>query len=69
MAEIFDKTYVIDFEKYAPDFKAPGNREKYMLMGHLNAAGYQYVAWMFMTYINWIIENNLPAFTDIALLN
>ena len=69
MAEIFDQTYVIDFEKYAIDFSAPGNREKYMLMGHLNAAGYQYVAWMFLTYINSIIEQNLPAFADVALMN
>ena len=68
MADIFDNVYVIDFEKHAPDFKSPELRERYMLMGHLNAAGYQYVAWMFMTYINWIIENNLPAFADIALM-
>ena len=68
MAEIFDQTYVIDFEKYAPDFSSPENRPKYMLDGHLSAAGYQYVAWMFLTYINWIIEQNLPAFADVALM-
>ncbi len=25
-------------------------------------------AWTFMTYINWIIEHNMEAFSDIALL-
>lgn len=69
MGDIFENVYVLDLEKYAPDFTTPEFRERYMLMGHLNAAGYQYIAWMFMTYINWIIENNLPEFTDIALLN
>ena len=68
MAVLFDQVYVIDFEKYAPDFKSPELRERYMLLGHLNAAGYQYVAWMFMTYINSIIEQNLPAFADVALM-
>ena len=69
MADIFDNVYVVDFEKYAPDFGQPELRKRYMLRGHLNAAGYQYVAWMFMTYINWIIEQNLPSFSDIALMN
>ena len=68
MADIFDKVYVLDLEKHAPDFTTPEFRERYMLMGHLNAAGYQYLAWMFMTYINWIIEQDLPAFADIALM-
>ncbi len=40
-----------------------------MLMGHLNAAGYQYIAWMFMTYINWIIERDLSSFADIGLID
>ena len=55
-------------EKYAPDFTTDEFRSRYMLMGHLNAAGYQYIAWMFMTYINWIIEQNLPSFSDIGLV-
>lgn len=25
------------------------------------------MAWTFMTYINWIIENNMEDFSDIAL--
>ena len=69
MADIFEKVYVIDLEKYAPDFTTEEFRSRYMLMGHLNAAGYQYIAWTFMTYINWIIERNLPSFADIGLVD
>ena len=34
----------------------------------MNAAGYQLMAWIFMTYINHIVENNLKDFADIALV-
>lgn len=69
MADIFPNIYVLDLEKYAGDFKAPEFKERYFLMGHMNAAGYQYMAWLFMTYINWHIEHNLPAFSRIALID
>ncbi len=65
---IFDNVYLIDLEKYGQDFSDPGLKERYFVMGHMNAAGYQLIAWTFMTYINWIIENNLPAFSDIGLV-
>ena len=67
MAEIFDNIYVLDLERYAGEFSAPEFKERYFLMGHMNAAGYQYMAWLFLTYINWHIERNLPAFSAIAL--
>ena len=68
MADIFENVYVIDLEKYGPDYDTPEFRARYFLDGHLNAAGYQLTAWMFMTYINWHIERNLPAFARIGLL-
>ena len=69
MADIFDNIYVLDLEKYAPEYDTPEFRARYFLDGHLNAAGYQFTAWMFMTYINWYMERNLPAFSEIALMN
>ena len=69
MAEIFPNVYVIDIEKYAPSFEDPEFIARYFEMGHMNAAGYQYFAWMVMTYINWHIERNLPAFSKIALMD
>ena len=65
---IFDNTYLIDLEKYGPDFTNPQLKARYFNMGHMNAAGYQLIAWTFMTYINWIIENDWEAFSHIALL-
>lgn len=65
---MFDRTYLIDLEKYGQDFSDPEMRSKYYLMNHMNAAGYQLAAWTFMTYINWIIEHNMEAFSDIALM-
>ncbi len=68
MAEVFDNVYVLDLEKYAPDYESKEFQSKYFVMGHMNAAGYQWTAWMFMTYIDWIIGNNLEAFADIAFV-
>jgi len=69
MADVFENVFVIDLEKYAPDYTAKEFKERYFMMGHMNAAGYQWTAWMFMTYIDWIIENNMAAFSKIALMN
>lgn len=68
MAEVFDNVYVIDLEKYGPDYETEEFQSKYFVMGHMNAAGYQLTAWIFMTYIDWIIENNLEDFADIAFV-
>ena len=68
MPEIFDKVYLIDLEKYAPDYWAEDFRSRYFVLGHMNAAGYQWTAWMFMTYIDWIVENNIEDFADIAFV-
>ena len=67
MADIFENVYVIDLERFGGDFTAPEFKERYFYMGHMNAAGYQLIAWMFLTYINWHIERNLPAFSTIAM--
>ena len=68
MPELFDKVYLIDLEKYGMDFTDPELKSRYFLMGHMNAAGYQLMAWTFLTYINWIIEQNFEDFSDIALM-
>ena len=68
MPDIFDNVYLIDLEKYGQDFNDPQLKDRYFEKGHMNAAGYQMMAWTFMTYINWIIENNLSDFSDISLV-
>ena len=68
MPEILDNVYLIDLEKYAPDYNDKEFQARYFVMGHMNAAGYQWTAWMFMTYIDWIVENNIEDFADIAFV-
>lgn len=68
LPELFDNLYVLDIAKYGPSYKDPDFKNKYFLYGHMNAAGYQFTAWMFMTYINWIIENNMEDFSRIAFV-
>ncbi len=67
MPELFDNVYVIDLGKYGPDY-SPGTdfHKDFYMGGHLNAAGYQYTAWMMMNYIDWIIRHNMAAFSQIA---
>ena len=69
MAKIFPRCYIIDLEKYGPDYKQGSTfRERFYMGGHLNAAGYEYTAWMFLTYINWLIEHNWDDFRQAALI-
>ena len=67
MPEIFDNVYVIDLGKYGPDYSEGSDiRTNFYMGGHLNAAGYQYTAWLMMSYIDWIIRHNMADFSQIA---
>lgn len=69
MADIFDNVYVVDLNRYAPDHSEGSDiRNNYYMGGHLNAAGYQYSAWQMMSYIDWIVRHNMPAFSQVAFI-
>lgn len=69
MAILFKNVYVIDLYKYAPSYeKGKDFRNQFFLGGHMNAAGYEYTAWMIMTYIDWIIRNNMKDFEQVAFI-
>jgi lysophospholipase L1-like esterase len=69
VAKKFTNVYVLDIAKYGPDYGQDSDfHHKYFLGGHLNAMGYQFTAWMFMTYINWIINNNIKDFEQAAFI-
>ena len=69
MAILFKNVYVIDLYKYAPSYeKGKDFRNQFFLGGHMNAAGYGYTAWMIMTYIDWIIRNNMKDFEQVAFI-
>lgn len=64
--------HVIDLAAYL-DFKNNSTDSKYFLNGnttngHFTAAGYEYMAHVFMAYIDWIIRKNPRDFKDVALI-
>lgn len=70
MASSFSNVYVIDLAKYAMDQYASDSqwRKDHYAYGHLSPAGYEYTAWMFMTYIDWIIRHNMDDFRYVSLI-
>lgn len=67
LANLFDYTYVLDFNKYAPVYDAEFHRH-FFLGGHLNAAGYLLTARMTAAYIDYIIRNNPDDFTQAGFI-
>lgn len=69
MATIFSNVYVIDLYKYAPSYRKDGElHDRFFMGGHMNATGYEYTAWMLMTYIDWIIRHNWKDFEQVAFI-
>lgn len=67
MAELFDNTYVIDLNKYAPEFDEEFV-ENFALGGHLNSMGYMLIAKMVMSYIDYIIRHNRQDFLQVGFI-
>lgn len=67
MPNIFDNVFLIDRWVYCPKYTGDF-RKNYYMNGHLNPAGYQWEAYMFATYIDWIIRKNYDKFIDCALI-
>lgn len=67
LAEYFDNCYVIDFFEYAPDFDQKF-RDTFFLNGHMSPAGYQLMARMFVSYIDYIIRKNHADFKEVGLM-
>ena len=69
MADIFSNVYVIDLEKYAPDYSEGSDiRQNYYMGGHLSAAGYLLTSWIMMDYIDWIVRHNMDDFCQVAFI-
>ena len=66
LAELFDNTYVLDMNKYAPEFGAEF-REKYMMRGHMTAMGYRLFAVMVGSYIDYIVRKDPREFKYVGL--
>lgn len=68
MADIFENVYVIDLEKYSPDYADPGFISANFTGGHMNAIGYEFTAWMFLNYIDWIIRSRPEEFQETGFI-
>lgn len=66
ICNMFPNCFLLDFAKYAPEFKNIWN-ERYRKGYHHNASGYLYESWMYMTYIDYIIRENYGLFVDVAI--
>ncbi len=65
----FKNVFLIDLTSLIPLYSNAEFNKKYKMNGHLNAAGYLFTAYMFMHYIDYIIQKNPSIFKDIALWN
>jgi len=68
MAETFKNVWLLDIARYASEIYENELKPDFFLGGHMNPAGYEYTAWEFMTYIDWIIRHDMDAFKDIAFM-
>ena len=67
LTEIFDNSYVIDLQKYAPSYD-DDFKKKFYLDNHLNPMGYRLTALMIESYIDYIIRNNFEDFKQVGFI-
>ncbi len=67
MTGIFQNSYVVDLNKYAPVYDR-SFAEKFYLHGHLNPMGYQLTAKMIASYIDYIIRQDPKAFRQVGFI-
>lgn len=67
LAEFFDNTYVLDFDKYAPVYDEEFHKT-YFLGGHLSPAGYVLTADYVGSYIDYIVRHNMKAFKEVGFI-
>lgn len=66
--KFFEFVYVIDLNKYSVDYDKKEFRQKYYVDSHMNAMGYKYTADVMITYIDYIIRNNVEDFRQIGFV-
>jgi len=65
LAEQYDRTYLLDFNRYAPVFDEKF-REHFFMGGHMNPCGYYLISRMVASYIDYIIRHNTGDFREAA---
>ena len=67
LPDLFPRTYVLDFARYAPEFDGTFV-QNYQLGGHLNPMGYLLIARMVGSYIDYIIRHNMNDFKQVGFI-
>ena len=67
LATVFPNAYVIDLNCYAPVFDKEFETQ-FNLGFHMNPAGYYLMAKMMISYIDYIIRNNMDDFRESAYI-
>lgn len=65
-ANLYENTYIIDLEKYAPEFDE--KFKKTFFLGHMTATGYLLFAKMIMSYIDFIIREKPEEFARVGFI-
>ncbi|MBQ4630967.1 MAG: SGNH/GDSL hydrolase family protein [Clostridia bacterium] len=66
LAELYENTYIIDLEKYAPEYDE--KFKKTFFLGHMTATGYMLTAKMVMSYIDYIIRKYPKDFSQVGFI-
>ena len=67
IAAKLENCYVLDLYRNAPTYDENFKKIHYC-GGHLNALGYLYTSYLFMSYIDWIIKNNPEDFSLVQFI-
>ena len=65
-AELCENTYIIDLEKYAPEYDK--KFKETFFLGHMTATGYMLTAKMVMSYIDYIIRKYPKDFSQVGFI-
>ena len=69
IVELFDNVWIIDLLPYKEMFSQSseiiGSQAR---SGHYSALGYQQIAFVIATYVDWIVRNNLSAFSQVEFI-
>ena len=67
---LFSNVYLLDLDAYAKNLFRDSNEiiGSQLRSGHYSALGYQQVAYVVATYVDWIVRHNLSAFSQVEFI-
>ena len=70
IVELFDNVWIIDLKTYAKALFTEASEiiGSQLRSGHYSALGYQEIAFVIATYVDWIVRNNLSDFSQVEFI-